>query len=83
MDTPADPLRRTSRKTIVLSLLALFLLPIAARAAIFAYEGGPTSWRNADWSSTGSLPDPGADSQARVLIMSGRTGGWKGVTTRS
>ena len=37
MDTPADPLRRTSRKTIVLSLLALFLLPIAARAAIFAY----------------------------------------------
>jgi hypothetical protein len=79
MDTPADPLRRTSRKTIVLSLLALFLLPIAARAAIFAYEGGPTSWRNADWSSTGSLPDPGADSQARVLIMSGRTGGWKGV----
>jgi len=79
MDTPADPSRRTRRKTIVLSLLALFLLPIAARAAIFAYEGGPTSWRNADWSSTGSLPDPGADSQARVLIMSGRTGGWKGV----
>ena len=79
MDTPADPLRRTSRKTIVLSLLALFLLPIAARAALFAYEGAPTSWRNADWSSTGSLPDPGADSQARVLIMSGRTGGWKGV----
>jgi hypothetical protein len=79
MDTPADPSRRTHRKTVVLSLLALFLLPIAARATIFAYEGGPTSWRNADWSSTGSLPDPGADSQARVLIMSGRTGGWKGV----
>jgi hypothetical protein len=34
MDTPAahPPFRR---KTIVLSLLALFLLPIAARAAIF------------------------------------------------
>jgi len=79
MDTPANPSRRTRRKTIVLSLLALFLLPIAARAALFAYEGGPTSWRNADWSSTGSLPDPGADAQARVLIMSGRTGGWKGV----
>jgi hypothetical protein len=79
MDRPAIPPRRSRRKTIVLSLLALFLLPIAARAAIFAYEGGPTSWRNADWSSTGSLPDPGADSQARVLIMSGRTGGWKGV----
>ena len=58
MDTPADPSGRTHRKTVVLSLLALFLLPIMARAAIFAYEGGPTSWRNADWSSTGSLPTP-------------------------
>src|SRR4029077_7195739 len=72
-------LRRTRRKTIVLSILALFLLPIAARAALYAYEGGPASWRNADWSSTGSLPNPAAEPQARVLIMSGRTGGWKGV----
>jgi len=83
MDTPASSsaLRTSSysRKTIVLSLLALFLLPIAARAALFAYEGGPTSWRDASWSSTGSLPAPAAFPQARVLIMSGRTGGWKGV----
>src|ERR1700704_834947 len=80
MDTPLSPPRpRTRRKTIVLTILALFLLPIAARAALFAYEGGPTSWRNADWSSTGSLPNPAAEPQARVLIMSGRTGGWKGV----
>ena len=79
MDTPAAPPRRFRRKTIVLSFLALFLLPIAARAALYAYEGGPASWRNADWSSTGSLPDPAADPAARVLVMSGRTGGWKGV----
>jgi hypothetical protein len=79
MDPPAPPTRRSRRKTIVLSILALFLLPIAARAALFAYEGGPTSWRNADWSSTGSLPNPAAEPEARVLIMSGRTGGWKGV----
>jgi hypothetical protein len=79
MDTPAAPPRRLRRKTIVLSFLALFLLPIAARAALYAYEGGPSSWRNADWSSTGSLPDPAAEPGARVLIMSGRTGGWKGV----
>ena len=37
------------------------------------------SWRNADWSSTGSLPAAAAQPEARVLIMSGRTGGWKGV----
>ena len=66
---------------MVLSLLALFLLPIATRAALYAYEGGPASWRNADWSSTKSLPDPGAEPDARVLVMSGRTGGWKGVVS--
>ena len=79
MDTPATPRRRPRRKRIVLSILALFLLPIAARAALYAYEGGPGSWRNADWSSTGSLPAPDAEPEARVLVMSGRTGGWKGV----
>jgi hypothetical protein len=61
------------------ALLALFLLPIAARAALYAYEGGPHSWREADWSSIGSLPSAAAHPEARVLIMSGRTGGWKGV----
>ena len=79
METPAPPRRRFRWKTIVLSLLALFLLPIAARAALYAYEGGSGSWRTADWSSTGSLPAAQAEPDARVLIMSGRTGGWKGV----
>jgi hypothetical protein len=79
MDESATPPRRSRRKVIVLSILALFLLPIAARAALFAYDGGPTNWRNADWSSTKTLPDATAEPQARVLIMSGRTGGWKGV----
>ncbi len=79
MDTPTPPRRRFRRKTIVLSILALFLLPIAARAALYAYEGGSGSWRTADWSSTGSLPAAQAEPEARVLIMSGRTGGWKGV----
>jgi len=77
----AQPRRlpRLRRKTIVLTILALFLLPLAARAALLAYEGGPRSWREADWSSTKSLPAPAAFPEARVLVMSGRTGGWKGV----
>lgn len=70
---------RPRRKLIVLSILTLFLLPIAARAALFAYEGGPGSWREADWSSAGTLPAATSDPDARVLVMSGRTGGWKGV----
>jgi len=79
MDTLTPPRRRLRWKTIALSILALFLLPIAARAALYAYEGGSGSWRTADWSSTGSLPAAQAEPEARVLIMSGLTGGWKGV----
>ncbi len=79
MDTLTPPRRRLRWKTIVLSILALFLLPIAARAALYAYEGGSGSWRTADWSSTGSLPAAQAEPEARLLIMSGLTGGWKGV----
>jgi len=76
MDQPA---RRSRRKLIVLTILALFLLPVAARAALFAYENGPRSWREADWSSTGSLPAASVYRPARVLVMSGQTGGWKGA----
>jgi hypothetical protein len=75
----ASPAKPRRRKTLVLTILLLFLLPVAARAALFAYEGGPRSWREADWSSSGSLPAAGAHPEARVLVMTGRTGGWKGV----
>jgi hypothetical protein len=64
---------------VILSLLILFLLPVAARAALFAFEARPMSWRDADWSSTGTLPAASASPGARVLVYSGRTGGWKGV----
>ena len=63
----------------MLALLIIFLLPVAARAALYAYEGGPRTWRNADWSSVGSLPPATEHPEARVLILSGQTGGWKGV----
>jgi hypothetical protein len=70
---------RFPRKLVVLLLVAIFLVPLAARAALFAADGGPRSWRDADWSSIGALP-PAADApEARVLVLSGRTGGWKGV----
>lgn len=66
---------------MVLLLITLFLLPIAARAALYTLGDGPRSWRNADWSSIGSLPPASAHPQARVLILSGRTGGLKGVVS--
>jgi hypothetical protein len=67
------------RRVIILSLLAVFLIPLLARATLYPFEGGPRSWRDADWSSTRSLPPASSYPQARVLVLSGRTGGWKGV----
>ena len=75
-----QPLKnRTRRKFMLLAFLVLFLLPIAARAAMFAFEDRPRSWRDADWSSTGSLPPAAGHPEARILVLSGRTGGLKGV----
>jgi hypothetical protein len=65
---------------MTLALVALFLLPVAARATLFAFEKDrPRSWSQADWSSIGSLPKATDHPEARVLVLSGRTGGWKGV----
>jgi hypothetical protein len=77
--TSTPPHRRPPRKLLVLLFVAIFLAPLAARAALFATNGGPHSWRDADWSSIGALPPATGYPDARVLILSGRTGGWKGV----
>ena len=60
--SPSRP-RPLRRKTVLLLLLALFLIPVAARAALFTFEDRPGSWRDADWSSTGSLPAASAASR--------------------
>ena len=65
--------------TVLLTILALFLLPIAARAALQAFEERPGSWSMADWSSIGSLPPASAHPEARILVLSARTGRWKGI----
>jgi hypothetical protein len=64
---------------MVLTLLALFLLPLAARAALSAFDDRPRSWHQADWSSIGSLPPATSHPDARILVMSARTGRWKGI----
>ncbi|MDC7788958.1 DUF3750 domain-containing protein [Rhodoplanes sp. TEM] len=64
---------------MILAVLAVFLLPLAVRAVLHAAGETPRSWRDADWSSIGSLPPAAAHPDARVLVLTGRTGGWKGV----
>jgi len=73
------PARRSHRKVIMFLVFALFLAPILARAALFTFSGAPRSWRDADWSSTGFLPDAADHKPARVLVFSGTAGAWKGI----
>jgi len=71
--------RRRINRTIVLVLIALFFLPIGARATIFYFDDAPRGWSQASWSSIGSLPPAAQHPEARVLVLSARTGGWRGV----
>jgi hypothetical protein len=78
------PVRRTTpahllRTTIVLIFLLVFLFPVVVRASLYLAGNHPMSWRDANWSSSGMLPAARAYPPARVLFLSGRTGGLKGV----
>ena len=69
----------TRLKTLRLTMLVVFALPIAARGGLYAVEDHPRSWRDANWSSTHQLPPAASDPQARVLVFAARAGGWKSV----
>lgn len=71
-------MRHPARKVFV-GILALFLLPLAVHAALYASKDRPASFRDADWSSVGMLPPADADRDARFLVFTGRTGRWKGI----
>ena len=71
--------RPSRRKFLMLTIFALFLAPLIARAALYAAGNGPRSWRDADWSSTGMLPPAGESKPARVIVFTGTAGAWKGI----
>jgi hypothetical protein len=71
-------MRRPIRK-VLLAILALFLLPLAAHAMLYAGKDRAASFRTADWSSVGMLQPASADRDARLLFFTGRTGRWKGI----
>ena len=66
-------------KTLRLTMLVVFALPIAARGGLYAVEDHPRSWRDANWSSTHMLQPAASDPEARVLVFAARAGGWKSV----
>jgi hypothetical protein len=67
------------RTAVMLIVFAIFLVPLLARAALYAVGDAPRSYRDADWSSTGTLPPAALFEPARVVIFTGTTGAWKGV----
>lgn len=71
-------MRKPVRKVIV-ALLALFIFPLAVHAALYARQDRPASFRDADWSSVGLLPPASIEPDARLLVLTGRTGRWKGI----
>jgi len=75
--TPITPRKR--RKTIAWSFLAFFLLPVLGAAGALAYHGGPTHWSQWDRTVASRMPDAAAYPEARILVMTGRTRGWKGA----
>jgi hypothetical protein len=67
-------------RTIGLMLAALFVLPVAARAVVYlTLDDRARNWREADWSSAHLLQAAALDPPARVLVLAGRTGAWKGI----
>ena len=70
---------KTFHKRFRTTMLALFVLPIAARGGLYALEDHPRSWREANWSSTGMLGPAADDPPARVLVFAARTGGWRSI----
>jgi hypothetical protein len=71
-------MRRPIKRT-VLTILALFLFPLAVHGALYSVRSRPQSYDRADWSSTGMLPPANAEAEARLLIFTGRTGRWRGI----
>jgi hypothetical protein len=79
MFTTPPSRRRLFRKPMLLSFVAIFLFPVLVGAGALAYRGGPTHWSDWDRSARSRFPTAAEHPQARVLVLTGRTRGWKGV----
>lgn len=70
---------RFRRRRLIWAFVAIFLLPVFTAAGALAYRGGPSHWRQWDRSITSQMPPAASHPDARILVMTGRTRGWKGV----
>ena len=60
-------------------VFVIFIAPALVHFAVWSLRDRPASWRYADWSSAGILPQAADDRDAKVYVLSARTGGLKGA----
>jgi Protein of unknown function (DUF3750) len=60
-------------------LLICVLLPILIGTTLGYARGWPSSWRSANWDSSGILPQAANTKPATVMLLSTRTGRWKSI----
>ncbi|MBB4004961.1 MAG: DUF3750 domain-containing protein [Aurantimonas endophytica] len=68
-------------KLLLIVIAGVYLLPAALAALLWWSGDHPSSWRQADWSSSRILPTPQDGSDAALYILAARTGGMKGAVS--
>lgn len=71
-------LARLVAKTL-LALTIIFILPALAHLGVWSVQEHASSWRSADWSSADILPKKPAQDEAKIYVLTARTGGMKGA----
>jgi len=83
-DAIAHRRRRSPLRRLLYVFVVLFIVPIAAAAGALATRGGPVHWRDYDRTIESRLLSAAKEPAARIMVMTGRTRGWKGaVATHS
>jgi hypothetical protein len=70
---------RSLGRSIRLTLLIVFALPVAAKALLWSIEDHPRNWWEARWSSAGILPAAASDPEPRVYVFAARTASWRSI----
>ncbi len=66
-------------RRLAAAFLIIYLLPALASAGWWYMQDRPQSWRDADWSSAGVLPEAAESTEAAIYVFSATTGGMKGA----
>jgi hypothetical protein len=68
-------MRRFLKWFFVLAILA----PISVGTVMGYTKGWPPNWKEANWGTSGTLPQASTLQPATVIILASRTGRWKGI----